>query len=142
MSAGTGRDAGTPREDDNFAHLDEVGRATMAEVMSMPPEAIVNDPGSIGDLATKVIFGDLWNRSGLSRRERRIITITVLAMLGRDQVHGPLHVQAALDSGDLTADDLREVAVQMAYYAGWPLATSLSWLVDSAEQKAQAKEER
>ncbi|MFJ4921296.1 carboxymuconolactone decarboxylase family protein [Streptomyces sp. NPDC088725] len=127
-------EAGEERTD-NFRHLEELGRATMAEVMCVPEDSIPVGTGTIDDLATKVVFGDLWNRPGLSRRERRIVTLTVLTMLGRDRIHGPLHVQAALDSGDLTAGELREVAVQMAYYAGWPLATSLSWLVDEATKE-------
>lgn len=120
---------------DNFAHLEDIGRATQAEVMGFPAEAIQNDPGSVSDLATKVIFGDLWNRPGLSVRERRIITLTVLAVLQSTQVHAPLHIRAALESGDLTEDELREMAAQIAFYAGWPVATSFEWSVDKATGK-------
>lgn len=125
-------------EKDNFSHLAEIGHRTQAEIMRLPSDFIESGTGTLDDLATKVIFGDLWNRPGLSFRERRIVTITVLAMLGMDKIHGPLHVKAALDSGDLSADELREVAVQMAYYVGWPVATSLSWLVDAAENGGEA----
>jgi alkylhydroperoxidase/carboxymuconolactone decarboxylase family protein YurZ len=117
---------------DHFAHLAEIGGATQAEVMRVPAEAIPSESGSLSDLATKVVFGDLWNRPGLSVRERRIITLTVLAMLQTHHIHGKLHVRAALDSGHLTEDELREIAVQIAYYAGWPVATSFEWTVDKA----------
>ncbi|MFE2936966.1 carboxymuconolactone decarboxylase family protein [Streptomyces sp. NPDC059278] len=126
---------------DHFAHLAEIGRATQAEVMRVPAEAIPSEPGSLSDLATKVVFGDLWNRPGLSVRERRIITLTVLAMLQSHQIHGHLHVKAALDSGDLTEDALREIAVQIAYYAGWPVATSFEWCVDKATGKTSPVED-
>lgn len=104
----------------------------MAEVMRCPVPEFVGEPGSLGELAATHIFGDLWDRPGLSRRERRLITLTVLAVLGQDRVHAPLHINAALDSGDLTETELREVAVQVAYYAGWPLATSFDAAVDQA----------
>lgn len=123
------------RATDNFAHLDAIGRATQAEVMCVPAEFIDNEPGSVSDLATKVVFGDLWNRPGLTVRERRIVTLTVLAMLQANQVHGPLHAKAALDSGDLTEDELREMAAQIAYYAGWPIATAFEWTVDKVTGK-------
>ncbi|MDT0413512.1 MULTISPECIES: carboxymuconolactone decarboxylase family protein [Streptomyces] len=117
---------------DHFAHLAATGRATQAEVMRVPQEAVRSEPGSLSDLATKIVFGDLWNRAGLSVRERRIVTLTVLAMLQSHQLHGHLHGKAALDSGDLTEAELREIAVQIAYNAGWPVATSFEWTVDKA----------
>ncbi|MGW7576519.1 carboxymuconolactone decarboxylase family protein [Streptomyces sp. NPDC054765] len=53
-----------------------------------------------------------------------MVTLTVLAMLQSLHIHGHLHVKAALDSGDLTEAELREIAVQIACYAGWPVATA------------------
>jgi hypothetical protein len=73
--------------------------------------------------------------------ERRIITLTVLAMLRTHHIHGKLHVKAALDSGHLTEDELREIAVQIAYYAGWPVATSFEWTVDKATGTASGVED-
>ncbi|WP_019546641.1 carboxymuconolactone decarboxylase family protein [Streptomyces sulphureus] len=110
----------------------EHGRAVMAEVMHASVPEFVGEPGSLGDLAARHIFGDVWDRPGLSRRERRLVTLAVLAALGQERLHAPLHIKAALDSGDLTEAELRETAVQIAYYAGWPLATSFEWAVDKA----------
>ncbi|MFJ6700060.1 carboxymuconolactone decarboxylase family protein [Streptomyces sp. NPDC091272] len=115
---------------DHFAPLATAGRVTQAEIMRVPEEATGSEPGSLSDLATKVVFGGLWNRPGLSVRERRIITLTVLATLQSHQIDGQSHVMAALDRGDLTEAELREIAVQIAYYAGWPVATSFEWTVD------------
>ncbi|MFB7657469.1 MULTISPECIES: carboxymuconolactone decarboxylase family protein [unclassified Streptomyces] len=103
----------------------------MAEVMQCPVPEFVGEPGSLGDLAARYIFADLWGRPGLSRRERRLVTLAVLAVLGQDRLHAPLHIKAALDSGDLTEAELRETAIQVAYYAGWPLATSFDAAVDT-----------
>jgi 4-carboxymuconolactone decarboxylase len=105
----------------------------MAEVMHCRiPESAVGEPASLAGLSAQHIFGDLWERPALSRRERRLITLAVLAVLGQDRLHAPLHIKAALDSGDLSEDELRETAVQIAYYAGWPLATSFDAAVDRA----------
>ncbi|MBV1935614.1 carboxymuconolactone decarboxylase family protein [Streptomyces sp. BV286] len=103
----------------------------MAEIMQCPTPDI-GEPGSIGGLAAQHIFGDLWQRPGLSRRERRLITLAVLAALGQNHLHAPMHIKAALDSGDLSEAEVRESAVQIAYYAGWPLATSFDAAIDSA----------
>ncbi|MFB6549276.1 carboxymuconolactone decarboxylase family protein [Streptomyces sp. NPDC056405] len=104
----------------------------MAEVLQCPVPEFVGEPGSLGDLAGRHIFAGLWDRPGLSRRERRLVTLAVLAVFGQERLHAPLHIKAALDSGDLTEAELRETAVQIAYYAGWPLATSFDAAVDTA----------
>ncbi|WP_367038310.1 carboxymuconolactone decarboxylase family protein [Streptomyces sp. Je 1-332] len=107
------------------------GWAAMAEVMQCPAPPAMS-PASLGGLSAQHIFGDLWDRPGLSRRDRRLITLTALAVLGQDRLHTPLHIRAALASSDLTEAELREMAVQIAYYAGWPLATSFDAAVDTA----------
>lgn len=72
------------------------------------------------DFITRYAWGELWNRPGLSRPERSMITIAVLAALGRDEELA-LHVSAGLRNG-LTMADLREVLLQVAVYAGVPAA--------------------
>lgn len=108
------------------------GREVMAEVMQCTPPDFVGEPGSLGHLAAEQIFGGLWEREELTRRERRLVTLSALAVLGQDRFHVPLHIKAALDSGDLSEPEIREVAVQLAYYAGWPLASSFDAAVDEA----------
>jgi len=72
------------------------------------------------DFITRYAWGELWSRPGLSRPERSMITIAMLAALGRDS-ELTLHVRAGLRNG-LTADDIREVLMQVAVYAGVPAA--------------------
>ena len=125
-----------PMTDDPFAHLLEKGNEMWAEVMvSLPaPTAPV---GSLDDLALKLVFGGLWSRPGLSVRDRRLINLTLLAILGRDDIT-PFHVRAALESGDVDAAQLEEIAVQLAFYAGWPVATSFLLLARREAQKLAA----
>ncbi len=72
------------------------------------------------DFVTRYAWGEVWNRPGLSRPERSMITIAMLAALGRDEELA-LHVRAALRNG-LAPDDISEVLLQVALYAGLPAA--------------------
>lgn len=72
------------------------------------------------DFITRYAWGEIWNRPGLSRPERSMITIAMLAALGRDEELA-LHVRAALRNG-LGPDDIAEVLLQVAVYAGVPAA--------------------
>jgi 4-carboxymuconolactone decarboxylase len=72
------------------------------------------------DFITRYAWGEIWNRPGLSRPERSLITIAMLAALGRDEELA-LHVRAALRNG-LGPDDIAEVLLQVAVYAGVPAA--------------------
>ena len=70
------------------------------------------------------VFGELWSRPGLSRRDRRWIT---LACVGAAAVDIPIeqHVYAALVSGDISREEMQEFVLHFAYYAGWPRASAL-----------------
>ena len=72
------------------------------------------------DFITRYAWGELWNRPGLSRPERSMITLAILAALGRDEELA-MHVRAGIRNG-LTAADIREVLLQVAVYAGVPAA--------------------
>ena len=72
------------------------------------------------DFITRYAWGELWSGEGLSRPERSMITLAILAALGRDQ-ELELHVRAALRNG-LTPEDIREVLMHVAVYAGVPAA--------------------
>ena len=71
------------------------------------------------EATSEQLFGGLWARPGLARRDRRLTTLSVIAARG---IKEPLvsHLSAALSSGDLTADELHEWALHVAFYAGWP----------------------
>lgn len=70
------------------------------------------------------LFGTVWNRPGLSVRDRRLLVLGVCASLGRaDLVE--THARGALRSGDLTAEQLEEMVIHLAYYVGWPNMTKI-----------------
>jgi 4-carboxymuconolactone decarboxylase len=83
----------------------------------------------IGDFAPKlveltddVLFGDVWERPGLSKRDRSLITVATLVALYRPE-QLPGHLRRAIDNG-LTEDELIEAITHLAFYAGWPSAMS------------------
>ncbi len=76
----------------------------------------------LATLTTDLVFGDIWERQGLSKRDRSLITVAVLtAMYRTDQLRG--HVARALQNG-VTRDEIGEVITHMAIYAGWPTAVN------------------
>jgi 4-carboxymuconolactone decarboxylase len=74
------------------------------------------------DLITRYAWGEIWARPGLDRKTRSCITLAMLVALGRDH-ELPMHVRAALRNG-LSADEIKEVLLQTAVYAGVPAANS------------------
>ena len=72
------------------------------------------------ELSEKVLFGDVWERKGLSKRDRSLITVAALTAMYRiDQLPG--HLERALANG-VTREELGELITHMAFYAGWPAA--------------------
>jgi 4-carboxymuconolactone decarboxylase len=81
----------------------------------------------IGDFAPKlasltddVLFADVWERPGLSKRDRSLITVATLVALYRTEQMAS-HMQRAIDNG-LSVDELIEAITHIAFYAGWPTA--------------------
>jgi 4-carboxymuconolactone decarboxylase len=72
------------------------------------------------DFITRYAWGEVWSRPGLSRAERSLVTLAVLAALQHEQELA-IHVKAAVRNG-LTAEQIREVLLQVAVYAGVPVA--------------------
>jgi 4-carboxymuconolactone decarboxylase len=78
------------------------------------------------DYTEKVLFGDVWERPGLSKRDRSLITVAALVSLYRgEQLRG--HLQRALYNG-VTKDELIELITHLAFYAGWPNAMTAASL--------------
>jgi 4-carboxymuconolactone decarboxylase len=75
------------------------------------------------ELITRFAWDEIWNRPGLDHRTRRMIVVAQCAALGRWEEF-KLHTRAALEKGDLTQDDLKEVLLQTAVYCGVPTANT------------------
>ena len=74
------------------------------------------------ELSETVLYGDVWERPGLSKRDRSLITVAALvAMYRGDQL--PIHLERALGNG-VTREEIGELITHLAFYAGWPAAMS------------------
>ena len=92
---------------------------------------MTNQPGTgpynelmprLGELTKELVYGDIWERPGLSKRDRSLITIAMLtAMYRTNQIRS--HMRRALANG-VTKDEIGEVLMHMAFYAGWPCAVN------------------
>jgi 4-carboxymuconolactone decarboxylase len=71
------------------------------------------------ELITRYAWNEVWNRPGIPHKVRRMIVIAQMVALGRWEEFN-LHVRAALVSGDLDAEDLKEILLQSAIYCGIP----------------------
>jgi alkylhydroperoxidase/carboxymuconolactone decarboxylase family protein YurZ len=75
------------------------------------------------DLITRYCWDEIWNRPGLSHKMRRAIVLSITLATGRWEEFN-LHTRAALQSGDLDPDELKEILLQAAIYAGVPSANT------------------
>ncbi len=77
---------------------------------------------ALAEYTDKVLFGDVWRRPNLSSRDRSLITVAALVALYR--IHElPFHLKRALENG-VTRDEIIEVITHLAFYSGWPTASS------------------
>ncbi len=86
----------------------------------------------LADLTEKVLFGDIWERPGLSKRDRSVITVTALVAMNRTE-QLPFHLRRALENG-VTQGELVELITHLAFYSGWPTAMSAMRLAKEAFQ--------
>ncbi|CAM3676798.1 MULTISPECIES: carboxymuconolactone decarboxylase family protein [Rahnella] len=74
------------------------------------------------EVTEQVLFGDIWQRPGLSPRDRSLITVAALIALNRSE-QLPFHLSLAVKNG-VTQAGLSEMITHLAFYAGWPAAAS------------------
>jgi 4-carboxymuconolactone decarboxylase len=111
------RNAGTSRL--------ERGRRALAEIDGEAGHKVVAALADIApDFATYLFefpFGDIYSRPGLGVRDREIATIAALAAMGNATPQLKVHIEAGLNVG-LARDEIVEILMQMAVYAGFPAA--------------------
>jgi 4-carboxymuconolactone decarboxylase len=117
----------------------ERGARNMEDVCGMPAP-----PAGFGrfvDLTVEHLFGEVWGNQALSVRDRRLVVLGILAALGDAQNLGAPMGQA-LKRGDVTPEQLDEIVVTVAHYAGWPRSThahAAAGTAKAAHAEAQKK---
>ena len=88
-----------------------------------PAQRLVGDfAPKLAKLTDDVLFGDVWERSELSKRDRSLVTVASLVTSSSTE-QLVAHLQRAKDNG-LTETELKEAIIHLAFYAGWPKAMS------------------
>lgn len=104
---------------------DTAADRTYREVMTVDPPA---DANPFDAARREHLFGQVWSRPGLTRRERRWVTL-VCVTFAREPQAMEEHVFAALNSGDIAVDEMLEFVLHYAIYCGWPQASTLETIV-------------
>jgi 4-carboxymuconolactone decarboxylase len=100
-----------------------------------PAQKLIGDfSPKLVEFTDKVLFGDVWERPQLSKRDRSLVTVSALIAMNRpDQLRS--HLVRARENG-VAQDELVEVITHLAFYAGWPSAmTAISVARDLFERK-------
>jgi 4-carboxymuconolactone decarboxylase len=114
----------------------ERGMETMGEVYAWGQ--VPDVPGEFFTVTAEHLFADVWNREGLTVRERRLMLLGVIAALGETAVL-PVQVDAALARDELTPDQLREIVIFLAHYVGWPRAAAFNNVVEERIRNHKGK---
>lgn len=89
---------------------------------SAPRNPFADIAPALAGYTDTVLFGDVWKRSELSPRDRSLVTVACLVALYRIN-EMPFHLERALGNG-VTRDELVEAITHLAFYAGWPVAST------------------
>jgi len=90
--------------------------------MSTSKNPLADFAPKLVDITEKVLFGDVWERPQLSKRDRSLITCAALVALGKTEQMN-FHFPRAIENG-VTQQELVELITHLAFYAGWPNAMS------------------
>lgn len=94
----------------------------MTNEPSTPRNPFADIAPALGDYTDNVLYGDVWKRPQLSPRDRSLVTVSCLVALYRIN-ELPFHLKRALENG-VTRDELAEAITHLAFYAGWPPAST------------------
>jgi 4-carboxymuconolactone decarboxylase len=108
------------------------GLEKMNEVYSWEMPNMEGDP--YFDLTVDHLFGTIWTRPGLSMRDKRLMTLAVVTALG-EQGLAEVQVNAALANDELTEDELKEMAIFLTHYVGFPRGAGLNGVVGKVAAK-------
>lgn len=115
------------------------GLQKMNEVYGWEMPDIQGDP--YFDLTVEHLFGTIWTRPGLSMRDKRLLTLAAVTAVGNSDL-AEIQVNAALHNGEITAEELKEVAVFLTHYLGFPLGSKLDGAVSKVVRNRKKAAEK
>jgi 4-carboxymuconolactone decarboxylase len=116
------------------------GLAKMQEIygFSVDPDQM---PGDYYDMMVDQLFGTVWTRDALTTRDRRLLTMGVLAALHQSDLLD-LQFRSALERDELTEAQVREVVLHLTHYIGWPLSTAMNQVAEDVIARHQPVDHR
>ena len=91
-------------------------------------------PGDYFALTADHLFADIWSRPGLSMRDKRIMTLSVVTALGLPDL-AEIQVNAALANEEMSVEELRAMAIFITHYVGFPLGSTFNSVVEKVVAK-------
>ncbi len=139
------KDPATPVDDPDrwVAAADVMGTLFGGRAAADPDEAragVVDRLGGVGEMAFDWGFGELWARDELSRRDRSMVTVSILAIL-KCEAELDIHVPAALNHG-VSREEVEEIMTQLTVYGGFPRAVEGMRAARAAFDRIDAREQR
>ena len=93
------------------------------ELSTLPPPDLYAGSPYLRELRNSVVYGEIWERPQLSKRDRSLITIAVLQAQAREEL--AIHIPRGLDNG-LTPEEVSEIILHVTFYSGWPTGVQAS----------------
>lgn len=115
------------------------GLAKMNEVYGWEMPNIEGDP--YFDLTVDHLFGTIWTKPGLSMREKRLMTLSAVTALGLQDL-AEVQVNAAMLNGEFTEEELKDIAIFLTQYVGFPLGSGLNGTVSKVAAKRRKAAEK
>jgi len=122
--------------------MNELRRKGLAKMNEVYGWEMPDLPGDYFALTVDHLFADIWSRPGLSMRDKRIMTLSVVTALGLPDL-AEIQVNAALHNEEMSADELREMAIFITHYVGFPLGSAFNNVVEKvvAKRRKAAKDQ-
>ncbi len=121
-----------------FADLPEQRRRGLLKMEQVYGFDMTDGEGDFFRYTADHLFADIWDRPGLSDRDRRLLLIGLLAGQGAADVLG-IQIPAAHANGELGDEALREIVVFLSHYAGWPNGARINSIVEETIARARRR---
>ncbi|HEX9177875.1 carboxymuconolactone decarboxylase family protein [Mycobacterium sp.] len=117
--------------------MDELRRKGLEKMNEVYAWEMPDMPGEFFSLTVDHLFGTIWTRPGLSMRDRRMMLLAVLTALNQEELI-EVQINAILQNEEMTREELREMAIFLTHYVGFPLGSKL----DGAVKRVVAKRKK
>ncbi len=123
---------------DRFRDLPELRRKGLLKMEQVYGFDMTDGDGDFFRYTADHLFADIWDRPGLSDRDRRLLLIGLLAGQGAADVLG-IQIPAAHSNGELDDDALREIVIFLSHYAGWPNGARINSIVEETIARSRRR---